>query len=130
MSKSKRHVEDRVKYHHCSKEFIQPHGARSNASQVIELQDHDGQVRISQAAMLQICTNYYSKLYTAKESPEATFGAQNVIMCYVEDKLALSTKNKLQAPMFASELQAAVLYMQPDKSQGLDGIVMEFYRIF
>ena len=84
----------------------------------------------NQGTMVQICTNYYSRLYTARESPTAMFRAQNAILCYVEDKLVQNTKNKLQALMSGSELQATLFDMQLDKSPGPDGIVMEFYRTF
>ena len=59
----------------CSKEFFQSHRARSNALHITELQDLHGQSHMSQATMAQICSDYYKKLYTARESLEASAGA-------------------------------------------------------
>ena len=59
----------------CSREFFQAHRVRSNASHITKLKDVHGQSHTSQAAMAQICNDYYQKLYTARVLPEAAVGA-------------------------------------------------------
>ena len=114
----------------CLREFFQTHKARSNASHIMELKDVHGQTHTSQATMAQICSDYYKNLYTARESPEASVGAQEAALYYLKDKLSPSTKNALQAPLSQEELQLALWDKSPSKSPGPDGIVLEFYKIF
>ena len=116
----------------CSKEFFQffqSHRARSNASHITELKDEHGQTHISQAVMVQICSNYYQKLYTAREAPEVATGAQEAALRYVKDKLSPRMKTSLQAPLTQEELRLALWDMFSGKSPGPDGIVLEFYKI-
>ena len=114
----------------CSKEFFQSHRARSNALHMTELKDLHGQSHTSQAAMAQICSEYYKKLYTARESPEASAGAQEAALRYLSDKLSSNAKSALQAPMSQEELRTALWDMRLGKSPGPDGIVLEFYKVF
>ena len=89
-----------------------------------------GQSHTSQVAMAQICSDYYKNLYTARESPEASVGAQEAALYYLKDKLSPSTKTALHAPLSQEELRLALWDMSPDKSPGPDGIILEFYKIF
>ena len=113
----------------CSREFFQSHKARSNASHITELKDEHGQSHTSQVAMAQICCDYYQKLYTARETPEAATGAQEAALRYLKDKIPPSTKATLQAPLTQEELRTALWDMSPGKSPGPDGIVLEFYKV-
>ena len=114
----------------CSKEFFQTHRARSNASHITELRDAHGQSHTSQEAMAQICSDYYQKLYTIRDSPEAVAGAQEAALSYLSDKIPAKTKQALQAPLSQEELRMALWDMCPGKSPGLDDIVVEFYKTF
>ena len=114
----------------CSKEFFQSHQTTSNASHITELQDQHGQSHTSQAAMAQVCSDYYKKLYTARESPKASVGARDVALRYLLDKLSPSTKMALQAPMSQNNLRTILRDMRSSKSPGPDGIVLEFYKVF
>ena len=92
----------------CSREFFQTHRARSKASHITKLKDVHGQIHTSQVAMAQIYSDYYKNLYTARESPEASVGAQEAALYDLKDKLSLSTKNALQAPLSQEELRLAL----------------------
>ena len=80
--------------------------------------------------MAQICSDYYQKLYTTRVSPEAAVGAQEAALSYLSDKILAKTKQALQAPLSQEELRMALWDMCPRKSPGLDGIVLEFYKVF
>ena len=73
--------------------------------------------------MAQICSNYYKKLYTARESPEASVGAQEAALSYLSDKLISNAKAVLQALISQEELQTTLWDMRSGKSPGL----MAFY---
>ena len=91
----------------CSRDFLQSHKARSNASHITELIDEHGQLHTSQAAMAQICCDYYQKLYTARGAPEAASGAQEAALRYLKDKISPSMKATLQASL-TQELRTAL----------------------
>ena len=114
----------------CSREFFQAHKARSNASHITVLNDIHGQPHSSEAAMVQICSDYYQKLYTARDLPGAAAGAQEAVLGYLSDKIPVKTKQVLQATIAQEELRVALWDMCPSKSPGLDGIVLEFYKVF
>ena len=83
----------------CSREFFQAHRVRSNASHITELKDVHGQLHTSQVAMAQICSDYYQRLYTTRDSPEAAVGAQEAALSYLTDKIPVKTKQALHAPI-------------------------------
>ena len=114
----------------CSREFFQLHRVRSNASHITELKDVHSQTHTSQTAMAQICSDYYKKLYTAREDSRAAGGAQEAALKYIKDKLSPSMKLSLQALLSQEDLRLALWDMSPGKSPGPDGIVLEFYKIF
>ena len=113
----------------CSREFFQSHRARSNASHITKLKDKHGQTHTSQTSMAQICSNYYQKLYTAREAPEVAMGTQEAALRYLKDKLSPSTKTTLQVSLTQEELRLALWDMSRGKSPGPDGIVLEFYKV-
>ena len=83
----------------CSKEFFQAHRVRSNASHITVLKDAHDQAHTSQTAMAEICSEYYKKLYTARDVPETSMGAQEAALRYLSDKIPAKTKRELQAPI-------------------------------
>ena len=88
----------------CSREFFQLHRAKSNASHITELKDVQGQAHTSQTAMAEICSDYYKKLYTAREELGAAVGAQEAALRYIKDKLSPNLKTNLQVPLSQEEL--------------------------
>ena len=88
------------------------------------------QAHSSQAAMAQICSEYYKKLYTARDDLESSLGAQEVALRYLSDRISAKAKCELQAPISREELRTALWDMCPGKSPGPDGIVLEFYKVY
>ena len=80
--------------------------------------------------MAQICSDYYKKLYTARDLLEASVGAQKAAMSYLTEKISSKTKEALHISISQEELRTALWDMSLGKSPGPDGIVLEFYKVF
>jgi hypothetical protein len=113
-----------------SKTFFNAHKEKSVATHITSLEDSYGQAHSSQEALSRICKDYYSKLYSVRESFPATSGTGTQAIHNMPDKTPESQKARLKAPMQLSELYAALMEMRTGKSLGPDGIVLEFYRKF
>jgi exonuclease III len=92
----------------CSKEFFQATREKSTASHIVELTDKFGQEHTSQAALQQICQEYYKTLYTARQDTLAIEGAKHQALCCVEDSLSGAMKDILHAPISLGELKNAL----------------------
>jgi hypothetical protein len=114
----------------CSKELFQATREKSIASHITGLADRFGMVHTSQAAMQQICQEYYKTLYTTRPRSVASEEAKKHALQHVTNKLMREMKTKLCAPLQLGELQAALKDMKGNKSLGPDGVILEFYKEF
>ena len=114
----------------CTKEFFQANRERSSAAHVAALEDAQGQVCTDQEGLERICSEYYGKLYTRGTDSAVRAGAEAQALAYIENRLSPEVKDRLSSALSISELADAVRAMQPGKSPGQDGVILEFYKIY
>jgi hypothetical protein len=113
-----------------SKEFFKAHKQHTGASRIISLDDEGGAGHSAQAELEIICREYYSKLYKGAPASREQEGAREQALASIGDRLSAEMKTRLQAPIGLSEVEEALKGMASGKSPGLDGVVIEFYKVF
>lgn len=114
----------------CSKEFFQVFRQKSSAAHTTALEDEWGQIQTNQTALGQVCHEYYKKLYTSREPPLVVEEVQLQALRCVKDVVSRKAKSTLGSPITLHELHDAMEEMAIGKSPGLDGIILDFFKIF
>ena len=104
---------------------LEKRSAKNNT--ITQLQDKKGQIQTDNENLVQIATDYYTKLY--KPSPVDEMKQQRLLK-NIDLKISTQDKLKLEADITEQELQQAVYQLNDNKSPGINGITAEFYKKF
>jgi exonuclease III len=88
----------------------------------------DGTNKSTNNDMLNECFNFYNNLYSKNDTQHCQihdFIKTNDFPCLNEDH-----KNSLEGPILHKELLFALKHMSNNKSPGIDGFTVEFYKMF
>jgi len=78
---------------------------------------------------MEIEVNYYKKLYTST-NPDNKKLKKYIENTKVQNKVSNNESNKCEGEITIEEYTNAILKMKLNKAPGLDGLSVEFYRIF
>lgn len=111
-----------------TKEFFQACKERPAENRISELEDEQGTIKNSQEDLENICLNFYSKLYQARNQCNMHDSARLNILREVHPKLSLLMQQELCKPLTLEELTIAVKALAKGKAPGPDDILAEFYQ--
>jgi len=94
------------------------------------LRDGQGTVYQDTDGMLGATADFYKDLYSEDLNPSRSDHQHLFFNSLPEKKLSLSDLNDLDRPLTLQELSSALKSMQNNKSPGLDGLTVEFYKAF
>lgn len=114
----------------CSKYFFRASKAYTGASNLTELEDEHGVLQSDQAALEDVCSNYYGKLYKDSPCSAAKEGASAQALVCLGDRLSQAMKQSLRRPISQDELGLALKGMDFGKSSKLDGVIIEFFKSY
>ena len=82
--------------------------------------------------ILKECKNYFQNLYTKQNTCERT---QNLLLQHISneitnEQITNEQNNKLTKQIEITEIKEAIRSMENDKSPGIDGIPIKFYKEF
>ena len=77
--------------------------------------------------ILKECKNYFQNLYTKQNTCEIT---QNLLLQHISNEITNEQNNKLTKQIEITEIKEAIRSMENDKSPGIDGIPIKFYKEF
>nr|PNR34322.1 hypothetical protein PHYPA_024139 [Physcomitrium patens] len=80
--------------------------------------------------MAHICTEFYSTLYSGRQSDGASKGSSQQALLAVTYNLSFEIKKEQSVPITLKELTAALMAMPLEKSPGPQRIELEFYTLF
>ena len=112
----------------CTAEFFRASKAHSGASNITSLEDEDGSLHSDQQGLERICTEFYTKLYTANPGSAEQADAATQALATMSDRLSEDMKVSLRAPMTMEELSKALSEMANGKAPGPDGVLTEFFK--
>jgi len=90
----------------------------------------DDALLISTPEILQATNAFYEDLYAATPISPARIAAQNELLNLLDTRVPLPQVEMLEAPITLEDLTAAVDHSARNKSPGLDGIPVDFYKEF
>ena len=107
-----------------TKYFFQLEKSRSKNKFMTTLERTDGSISQSIAEILDLQTSFYQKLYTKDD--QVVFIPPDL----PHKELSAETKKGLDVPVTIEEIGHALREMANNKSPGLDGLTMDFYKFF
>ena len=110
-----------------TKYFFSQEKQKQNKKHITHLQNEKGQTFKTTSKILKECKNFYENLYKKHNTCETT---QNELLKDIPRKLKDSQNLNLIKKVQISEIRHAVFSMENDKSPGVDGLPIEFYKKF
>ena len=112
-----------------SKFFLGLEKARQTRKSITALRDENKNIITDQGKILNLERNYYKNLYTST-NPDKVKIKQYIDNTHIDNKLSIEDSNKLEGELTQEECSYAVFNMKLNKSPGIDGLTVEFYRKF
>ena len=100
---------------------------RKEKSTLEKVFDEDKNLVTDPQSVLNVAKQFYQKLYT-KGKTEPT--AQDTILSFIDKKLSVDTKQKLEADLTLDDLKKALKNTKNGRTTGLDELPYEFYKKF
>ena len=94
-----------------------------------KLSDDNGNIITDQTDLLNKIKHYYANLYKANQ-PDKSLLEQNIFETNLEKKLNDHDKSICDGTLTVDECSDAIFHMKLNKTPGLDGLTVEFYRKF
>jgi len=110
-----------------SSEFFKALREKPASSAITCLRNSQGEEVKDQDGLKQICSDFYSKLYTAEPESSDNLEAMDEFLSLLPDSVPQEAKISLSKPITEPELKLALDDMAPHKSPGPDGFITEFY---
>ena len=110
-----------------TKYFYQQEQRKQAKKQIIQLQNEQNKLLKTDSEVLKECQNFYQKLYNKQENYEQT---QKELLENITQVLENEYNQELTKNINKNELKLAIQQMENDKSPGIDGIPIEFYKKF
>lgn len=92
-----------------------------------QLQYDKNELLNSNSEILKECTLFYQTIYSKQANCEET---QNELLNKITKKVQTIQNEKLTSYINKNELKQAINQMENEKSPGIDGIPIEFYKLF
>lgn len=102
---------------------------QTEKSNIIAVEDSLGNITQDHTATNETFRNYYSNLYTPDHTTTIT-EADTLLRSVSLLKLSTDQAHYLDKPLSINELEKALQHMPNNKSPGLDGFPVEFYKHF
>ena len=110
-----------------TKYFYQQEKQKQAKKHIKELQNEKNKTLKTNLEILKECKNFYQKLYNKQKNCSET---QKELLTNIPKLVQNNQNEKLIIPISKNELKEAIDQMENDKSPGIDGIPIEFYKIF
>ena len=111
--------------------FLNLEKIRQTNNRIEELKDDSGVTHRSDREILKVIDTYYSNLYSSKHTPESEIEEYfNSIHPDAHVKLSNENMTQCEGPISIEECKAVLTTMKGNKSPGLDGLSVEFYKKF
>ena len=107
--------------------FINKKNKNRQKKHIKELQNEKNKKLKTNLEILKECKNFYQKLYNKQKNCS---GTQKELLTNIPKLVQNNQNEKLIKPINKNELKEAIHQMENDKSPGIDGIPIEFYKIF
>ena len=108
--------------------FLRLEKRHQSYNSIDKINDASGNVKTKQSEILEQCEKFYSTLYkSTNPDPE---NIQKYLSESTIPKLSETEKQKCEGYITKEECEKAVKYMKENKSPGLDGLSIEFYKTF
>ena len=110
-----------------SKFFYECERKNKNKTHIQKLYKSDNTITHNQDEILRTIEAFYKKLYTKSDNCLET---QAKIISQYDKKISENWHDQLISPFNDSEIKTAIFTMEDQKSPGIDGIPIEFYKTF
>ena len=118
----------RFEFNESNIDFLAGLEKRSGKKRCISrLSDQHGQLKHETDDLKQIATDYYTDLFTEKETVDAKTSR---LFGNISRRISQAQRRDLDRDITLEELEKAVMKLQKGKSPGPDGIPAEFYQAF
>lgn len=111
-----------------SAEFFKATREKPASSAITGLRNTQGQLIEEPNGLRQVCSNFYSRLYSTRPESPACLEAMDEFLGLLFDDIPLESKSSLSFPLSSQELKLALDEMAPHKSPGPDDFITEFYQ--
>ena len=92
-----------------------------------QLQNEKNEILTTNTEILKECSQFYQNLYSKQQNCIET---QNEILTNLPNLMKNELNEQLTKPINKNEIKQAIYQMENDKSPGIDGIPVEFYKTF
>ena len=110
-----------------TKYFYQQEKLKQAKKHIKELQNEKNKTLTTNLEILKECKNFYQKLYNKPKNCSET---QKELLKNIPKLVQNNQNQKLIKPINKNKLKEAINQMENDKSPGIDGIPIEFYKTF
>ena len=112
-----------------TKYFLNLEKSRQTKKSIIKIYDKDGNILDDQTQILNRQKEFYENLYSSTK-PSKTDIEEFIEDIKLDSKLSDEESNKCEGLLTEEECYSAINKMKSNKSPGLDGLTVEFYRTF
>ena len=113
----------------CSSFFLNLEKQKQSNNTIDKLKDTQGKHVYKDTQILEMCANYYDKLYSSKNINIETIN-DYLNNTNFTNKLSQNERNDCDEPITLDEINKIVISLKENKSPGLDGLTAEFYKHF
>ena len=96
---------------------------------LVKLVDEKGDIATDQTIILNMIKEYYKKLYSST-NPNDILLNDYIFQTNLESEINHENMKTCDGSLTVDEITEAIFKMKPNKSPGLDGLTVEFYRTF
>ena len=94
---------------------------------ISSLKDENGAFKSTTRDILDLTTKFYTSLYTATPTVQSS---QEKLLRNIKEKFSQTQRDILDASISLEELEKAVMSLNDEKSPGITGLPVEFYKTF
>ena len=110
-----------------NKFFYQTEKVKQTKKQIITLQNEQNKTLTNSHEILKECHNYYQQLYKKQNNCKLT---QQQLLMNIPKLVTKNQNEQLTKAIQKNELKQAIEQTENEKSPGIDGILIEFYKTF
>jgi exonuclease III len=96
---------------------------------IVKLRNSNGEITSNQSEILNLQANYFQNLYSSTNIPIKTTNTY-IQSTHMEHVLSETDSQSCDGPLTLEECKEAIHKMKSNKSPGIDGLSVEFYRKF
>lgn len=105
--------------------FYRKERAQGESKVIRSIRNNEGRV-VEGDSVVGVFTDFYSTLYSKEVNTDCAI--QDVFLECIQNKLSCSDRATLEGPFSLGEIKSAIHSMGCNKSPGVDGVSVEFYR--